>query len=67
MTATDVKRLSMEEFMKHCLEEATKDLSPQDKADVETWFKGRLPSGFYDRISRDAHSAILQLCSWGLG
>lgn len=45
----------------------TDHLTDEQKAEVALWWKGHLPKGFWDTVSRPAHDAILTLCSLGLG
>lgn len=47
---------------------ATRDLTPEEVAEVQQWQKGRsLPANFWTTVSKPAYNAISILISYGLG
>lgn len=67
MVSSDEFNRPFDEYIAACYKKHTEGLTDSELAEVDTWWAGHVPQGYWDNVSRPAYESILTLVSCGLG
>lgn len=67
LTSSKEFNAPFDQYIEDVYERFTTHLTDSEKEEVAVWNRGRVPSDFWDNVSKPAYNSIMTLISWGLG